>query len=270
MTTAKKFDAYFDRLQLGSKPISLEFVAQLQLRHLAEFSFNSLAVLLERDISLNIDDIINKVVKQNWGGYCFEHNKLMHDALAALGFTVRCLIAKVINNQDIDTPRTHRITLLEWQNKPYLIDVGFGASCLLAPIKIEHNAHVECRGKQFRVVINKNQDFQLELLTPAGYFSLYTFNLQQYTEADCLMGHFYSHKYPGAIFVNNLVVSQILPELTLSLRNDQYHKICVDRTEVIAVADASHLQSIIEQDFGVLLSHQECDKIYNKVIKPAI
>ena len=54
----------------------------------------------------------SRVAKSLGGDYYFEHNALMYEVLKSLGFNVRILIVKVLNNQDIDSPRTHRITLL--------------------------------------------------------------------------------------------------------------------------------------------------------------
>jgi len=219
VVNTKVFDGYFSRLNIGPQQPSLLMVSHLQQNHVAELCFNSLAVLLRYPISLDIADIIDKVVIQNKGGYCFEHNKLMHDALASKGFNVRCLIAKVINNQDIDTPRTHRICLLEWECEQYLIDVGFGPNSPREPIKVEAGSVSIQNRLTYRIVINSHQDYQLELITENGSFSLYTFNFNRYTEADCMMGNYYSSQHPNAPFVNNLVASRILPEKTLSLRN---------------------------------------------------
>ncbi|PCJ44994.1 MAG: arylamine N-acetyltransferase [Moraxellaceae bacterium] len=264
MVCTKKFESYFNRLNVDPQQLSLILVEEIQKKHIAEFCFNSLAVLLGRPISLDIEDIIGKFVLQNQGGYCFEHNKLIHDALDALGFSVRCLIAKMINNQDIDSPRTHRICLLEWQNEQYLIDVGLGANCPRKPIKIEAGLMSIQNDSSYRIVVNSNQDFQLELATGNGFFSLYTFNLNRYTEADCIMSNFYSSKHPDAVFVNNLVMSRILPEVTLSLRNDQYHRIGINHTDVIQISDYLQLQKIIKQDFDIELSEDESKTLYLK------
>ena len=113
------FETYFKRLSIEPKTPSLEFVKALQKKHIATFSFNNIAVLLKKPISLDMQDIFEKIVTKNLGGYCFEHNFLMYEVLKSLGFNVRILVAKVLNNQDIDSPRTHRITLLKWENERY-------------------------------------------------------------------------------------------------------------------------------------------------------
>lgn len=264
MTSIQTFEIYFKRLNIRPQQSSLALVNELQQKHISELCFNNLAVLLEQPISLDITDIINKVVIQNRGGYCFEHNKLIHDAMAALGFSVRCLIAKVINNQDIDSPRTHRITLLEWQGEQYLIDVGFGPNCPRVPIKIEAGLESIQNGLSYRLALNPHHDYQLELITEDGFFSLYTFNLNRYTETDCMMGNFYSCQHPNAVFVNNLMVSRISPKVTLSLRNNMYHRIGIDHTEVISINDHIQLQEIIKNDFKIELSEAECKTLYRK------
>lgn len=255
---------YFKRLEITPRPPAMELVAELQQKHIAELCFNSLAVLLQRPISLELPELINKIALQNLGGYCFEHNKLMHDALKELGFEVRCLIGKVVNNQEIDTPRTHRITLLTWEGEHYLVDVGFGANCMRQPMLIREGHVSEQGGLTYRIVNHEHDDYQLELITTKGSFSLYRFNLHHYTEADCVMGNFYSCQHPQAVFVNNLVVSRVLPGLTLSLRNNQYHRIRPDNTEVTHIVEPAQLQTIIKEDFGIQLTDDECELLFRK------
>lgn len=256
------FSEYFKRLKIQPGPPSLDLVSELQQKHLAQLCFSSIAVLLKKTISLGISDIISKVVIQNQGGYCFEHNKLMHDVLHFLGFEVRLLIAKVIHNQGIDTPRTHRITLLEWLGDLYLVDAGFGPNCPRLPIKIEEGSLSVQKGASYRLVLNSIQDYQLELMSGKGFLPLYTFNLHHYTEADCVMGNFYSSRHPNAVFVNNLVVSRILPEVTLSLRNKTYHRIKANNTEAFSIDDPFQLQDIIKNDFNISLSDDDCRILY--------
>ncbi|PLX69515.1 MAG: arylamine N-acetyltransferase [Denitrovibrio sp.] len=259
------FDAYFKRLGIDPSKPSLELVNDLIREHIAQFSFNSISVLLKHHVSLEISDIYKKIVLEGRGGYCFEHNRLMHDVLASLGFKVRLLVAKVINNTDIDSPRTHRVTLLEWEGENYLVDVGFGPKGLRGAIKIENGFESAQNMASYRISINKYNDYQLEIATDDGYFSLYMFNFHRYTEADCIMGNFYSYMHPNAVFVNNLVLSRILPDMTLSLRNGVYHRIGNDKTDVIEITTQPQLKAIIEDDFGITLTDAECDILFEKV-----
>ena len=264
MAKLKSFNAYFDVLNVGPVENSLEWVAQLQQAHIANLCFNSLSVLLDEPISLDIADIYEKLVIQRRGGYCFEHNKLMHDVLLHLGFNVRILVAKVVNNQPVDSPRTHRITLLEFQGESYLVDAGFSANSPRAPIKLDVGIDVTQGSYTYRLIMNAHQDYQLELKTDVDYFSFYTFNLQRYTEADCVMGNFYSCQFQKAVFKNNLVLSLIKPDVTLSVRNTSYHRIGPESTSVINIEDDKHLRFIISTDFGITLSEEACSLLYRQ------
>ena len=110
-----KFNDYFNKLKIKPTKLTLKLVKKIQQKHLETFSFNNIAVLLNKPISLDIDDILEKIVTKNLGGYCFEHNKLLHDALLSLGFDVRISVARVLNNAKVDSPKTHRITLLKFK-----------------------------------------------------------------------------------------------------------------------------------------------------------
>ena len=162
----KNFNPYFKKLNIEPKKPSLELVQALQKKHIATFSFNNIAVLLKKPISLDIEDIFEKIVTKNLGGYCFEHNSLIYEVLKSLGFNVRILVAKVLNNQDVDSPRTHRITLLEWEHKRYIVDVGFGATT--PSVVLELNNKEEKEG--YRIVALDNEIYQLELRKNDAYF----------------------------------------------------------------------------------------------------
>ncbi len=254
----KEFKSYFEKLDIDPSRVSLDLLKEIQKKHLANFSFNNISVLLKQDISLDIDDIIDKIIVNNLGGYCFEHNKLMYEILKSLGFTVHILIAKVLNNQDIDSPRTHRITLVEWRNNQYLLDVGFGAVCPQIPLNINDTKD----NKDYRIIKNKDNDYQLELLTKEGYFKLYKFNLMKYTEADCVMGNFYSSSYPNAIFVNNFVISLRLEESTLSLRNNTFYRISENETKIIEIQNHKQLYLIINNDFNIPITEEQCNNLF--------
>jgi N-hydroxyarylamine O-acetyltransferase len=88
-------NSYLAELEL---PVStdIKFLRELQSKHIARYSFNSLAAVLGQDISLEVGDIFSKIVEKHRGGYCFEHNKLVLSVLSELGFEVRLLMAKVI------------------------------------------------------------------------------------------------------------------------------------------------------------------------------
>jgi len=253
---------YLDRLNINFQEPSLALVEEIQVQHLANFSFNNIAVLEKQEISLDLKDIVEKIVIKNLGGYCFEHNALMYEVLKALGMNVRLLIGRVVNNTQNDVPRTHRITLLEYNEKKYLIDVGFGAMCPNKPLELSVTYSTT---DEYRIVEDSGV-YQLELLTKKEYFVLYKFDLQHYTQADCMMGNFYSSHYKDAVFMNNFVLALIMPELRLSLRNHTLHRIYKDKdTEVVNLSSAQQLCQVINEEFNIKVDETRCEILYLKL-----
>lgn len=77
----EELDAFTDRL---------EFLRRLQVRHLGRASFNSVVLHYSphRQISLDPEDLFDKIVVKNRGGYCMEVNTFFAAVLRTLGFQV--------------------------------------------------------------------------------------------------------------------------------------------------------------------------------------
>jgi len=126
---------YLNTINESEKITNLADITTLIKNHIEKLPFCNIPILLQEEISLDLVEITEKMLSKHKGGYCFEHNKLMYEALLFLGFDVKPLFARVVNNQKIDVAKTHRTTLLTYENKHYLIDVGFGFMSPSQPIE---------------------------------------------------------------------------------------------------------------------------------------
>jgi len=96
MTDSFDLSAYLDRIGLKQPPpATAEGLAQVQRAHRLAIPFENLDVILGRGIRIDSASVFAKLVTARRGGYCFEQNRLFEDALIALGFTVRPLLARV-------------------------------------------------------------------------------------------------------------------------------------------------------------------------------
>lgn len=244
----------------------IEFLRELQSKHIARYSFNSLAVVLGQDISLEIEAIFSKIVEKQRGGYCFEHNKLVLSVLGELGFDARLLMAKVIYNRDVDVARTHRITLLNLDGDDYIVDTGFGHFGARFPVKLQLGLEQDQGDAVYRIIQNSHNDYCYQVFKDEAFFTLYTFNLYQYSEAECLPAHFYSHKSPDAAFVNNLVVCRKFYNDILSLRNGDFFRISNNETVTTVITNAKQLHIILTETFELDLDSAIADFLFSKFI----
>ena len=89
-------DAYLARIALKERPLAdAEGLAMLQRSHRLAIPFENLDIILGRGIRIDSESVFAKLVTAKRGGYCFEHNRLFLDALTALGFEARPLLARV-------------------------------------------------------------------------------------------------------------------------------------------------------------------------------
>lgn len=261
MERAEIVTRYMQALGLTRRSPDLSFLSEITRRHVATFAFCSVGPRLGDALPLDLDSLYQRIVVQARGGYCFEQNGLLYEVLADLGFVVKLYLARVIYNQDVHPGLTHRITTVDVAGRQYLVDVGFGPLGPSLPVSM---AKEESRDgdRVFRVAEPRTGEFHMQTLKDGAFFSLYRFELARYGQADCEVGHFYSHKHPEATFVKNLVVSRIMDGEIRSLRNREYRVLTKDGDDKRDIVDAEQLRTILSGEFGIQITEPESRRLF--------
>src|ERR1700727_2299685 len=90
-------ESYFERINyLGTKAASLDTLKALHLLHPKAIPFENLDSLMGRTVSLDLQSLKKKLVDEERGGYCFEHNLLFKFVLDTLKFNTRSLGGRVV------------------------------------------------------------------------------------------------------------------------------------------------------------------------------
>jgi len=250
---------------------NIEFVRALQARHVARYSFNSLAVVLGEDISLELDAISQKIVTRGLGGYCFEHNKLTFELLKALGYDVQLKLARVLNNNvEREAARTHRVTLLTFEGISYLIDTGFGGNGPVAPLRLDINAQQVAGIESYRMLARGKGEYDLQVMKGEDDFTLYRFDSATYTDADCELGHFYSHKNPHAVFVNNVMVTLKQQVQTVALVNAEFIVRNHTGEQKRSIESPELLGDILRSEFKISLEPSVVEHLFIRFVVPAL
>ncbi|MGI9569907.1 MAG: arylamine N-acetyltransferase [Desulfobulbia bacterium] len=154
--------------------------------------------------------------------------------------------------------------MVEHEGKPYVLDVGFGPLGPRIPVPISGDESND-RDKVFRIAEIQPGEYHMQVTNDGGFYSLYRFELSRYGQADCELGHFYSHRHPDAAFVNNLVVSLILVSEIRSLRNLEYRVITQSDTQNIKIDESEDLWKIIVGELGVQITEDEGCQLYERL-----
>src|SRR5215470_16096267 len=155
MAQAIELDGYLRRIGYdGSRAPTLETLRALHLRHALAIPFENLDSFLRRPVRLDQASLERKLVHDQRGGYCFEHNLLFKAALDAFGFRVAGLAARVVWNQPdgVTLPRTHMLLRVVIEGQDYIADVGFGGQTPTGPIRLVAGVEQTTPHEPFRLL----------------------------------------------------------------------------------------------------------------------
>ena len=239
----------------------MRFLSEIAKRHVATFAFSSVGCRLGESLPLDLESLYKRIVVQRRGGYCFEQNGLFYEVLEDLGFSVKLYLARVIYNQDIHPGLTHRITMVDLNGQRYILDVGFGSDGPRIPVILSEQETID-GDRIFRISQPSSGEFHMQVFKDGDFFSLYRFELARYGQADCELGHFYSHRHPNSSFVNHLVVSLIMENEIRSLRDLVYWVITKSGTQQHRIDDADQLRRILVGELKVQVTEAESRYLY--------
>ncbi|KZN57523.1 hypothetical protein N473_06470 [Pseudoalteromonas luteoviolacea CPMOR-1] len=263
--TSSQLDLYLAKLGLHyPSEGNLAFVEQLIKAHIARFSFSSINAMQDKCLSLEPDVVFTRVIENEQGGYCFEHNKIVMLALQYLGFDVSPLLGRVLLNGKWDNPRTHRVTLLKYHHTEYLIDVGFGSKTPRTLIPIDHSVDVYDEANGYYV--ERSARRAVLTLTSPKQVPLYDVEFAETFESDCDVAHFHCHQHPDSLFVNHLVLSRMAQKERHTLNNllYVYRNEETAETREVLIKDAVQLRAIIEEIFLLNIPEPEVNWVYEK------
>ncbi|MBL4570291.1 MAG: arylamine N-acetyltransferase [Alcanivorax sp.] len=247
-------DAYLQRIGYqGEQQPTLNTLQALQRLHLQTITFENLNPLLGLPVSLDRHALMDKLVHQRRGGYCFENNLLFLDVLTTLGFQARGITGRVYWNQPDDAwpPRSHMLLLVTIDGENYLSDVGFGGMTPTAPLKLNARHPQSTPLEPFRVDADQNH-YSLWVQLGEQWRLLYRFDLMQQGAVDFEMANWYVACHPQSKFVNNLITVRAGEDRRHTLLNDLYTVRFPDgSSEKHTLASVAELWELLEGVFAI-------------------
>ena len=248
--------SYFKRIRFtGSLIPTLDTLKAIHLLHPQAIPFENLNPLLGIPISLELSAIQEKLVHQQRGGYCFEHNLLLSAVLRTIGFKVVDLAARVQWNlpEEVVTARSHMLLMVEVENNRYIADVGFGGNTLTAPLLLQPDTVQETPHGTFRLRM-VGEEYQLQVNVNGLWKALYKFGLQEQLLPDYEVASWYLSNHPQSHFVTSLVAASVENECRYSLRNNHLaiHHTGME-TEKFQLKDAEEIKEALKTKFKIKL-----------------
>ncbi|MEU1180478.1 arylamine N-acetyltransferase [Streptomyces sp. NPDC005820] len=259
-------DGYLRRLGVGRPPRpTAAALSELHLRHLLTVPFENLSVQLGERIVLEERRLVEKVVEERRGGFCYELNGAFGALLAALGFEVTFLAARVCGDQGrLGIPYDHMaLRVGPADGGAWLADVGFGAHSHY-PLRWADRGEQKDPGGVFRIAEAEAEAEAEGTGTGTGTGDLdvvrdgspqYRLEVRPRVLGDFVAGAWWHSTSPESHFTRSLVCSRVTEDggrITLSGRRLKVTAPEGGSTERELVTDEEVL-GVYRERFGIVL-----------------
>lgn len=117
-----KIKKFFKRIGLPDDTMvehNYEFLKKIQNNSVLFIPYENLDLLRKKPLSLEGDELYQKIVAENRGGYCFELNGLLSWFLKEAGFNVKNYLARFLRGEDGIPMRRHRVVSVLLEDGEY-------------------------------------------------------------------------------------------------------------------------------------------------------
>lgn len=247
-------NAYFARLgYTGSKEPTLDTLAALQLQHQKAISFENLDPFLNRPVLLDLPGVEHKLVFSDRGGYCYEQNLLFSHVLHRLGFVVSNLMARVQwGSEDSETtPRSHMLLHVRLDNRPYIVDVGFGGNSIPEPVIMNRENVQQTAYGVYRCLLIDGE-YWLQIHIDGSWRSMYRFDLTRQHPVDYIAPNYYTSTHDDSHFRHSIIAARIFQDGRYSLLNNRLTTRYRDGHTVQKIlGSADETQQVLLEVFGI-------------------
>ncbi len=268
---AASFDlaAYFRRVGLDGCPATLAGLASLQQAQMRAIVFENIDPLLGRTPDLSPRAIWAKLVLAGRGGYCFELNTLLEQALVATGFSVRRAMARVRMGAPIGGPRSHMALLVTLDGAEWLVDAGFGGPAPVGPVAVEGGREQAIGGATFRIVENKDAaEGVLERRQAQGWWPVYAFDRLPVQQADIEAANFVSANWARSPLSASLMMNLPRADGRISLLDTA---LTIERgggVEKSVLGSRAEMARVLAGEFRLDLPDETLDALWERIARP--
>jgi N-hydroxyarylamine O-acetyltransferase len=228
-----------------------ETLRNLHRAHLLAVPFENLDIAWAREIRVDQEAFVQKIVEQQRGGFCYELNGAFAALLQALGFRVTLLSARVPQSDGSEGPEFDHLTLRVDLERSWLADVGFGDS-FIDPLQLQVGIEQEQYGRCFRIR-KRDQDLRLEK-KETGWKTEYVFNLKPRRLEEFAGMCRYHQTSPASPFTQKRVCSILTPDGRLTLSEMKLIQTRGDVREERILASEDQWSAVLKEKFGVVRS----------------
>lgn len=198
---------YFKKIGYhGNENADIATVTEIMRHQLFTVPFENLDVQAGKIVSLVPEEIVEKILHRNRGGYCYEVNGLFAMALQALGIPYQFIAARPMF-YPVKRPKTHMAIVLKLNGEEWLCDLGFGSYGIRAPMQLSLvNVEVNQDADTFVLSKMNDREYLLKAKIDGEWANQYAFDLSPQEWIDFVPANYLNSTHPDAVFVQKLLI----------------------------------------------------------------
>ncbi|MED6263344.1 hypothetical protein CHARACLAT_003621 [Characodon lateralis] len=278
-------EEYFQRIGFDGPCDKMDLATLMLIHklHVMSIPFENLSIHCGEWITMDLEDIFNKLVRSSRGGWCLENNYLFGWVLREMGFDATTLSSRAFNSiiNDFGALDSHLIHKVIIDGKAYIADVSFGVSSQIwEPLELISGKDQPQAAGVFRLVhegeiwVLEKTGRKPEVLNPEFAKSSLV-NRKETKQIYCFtleprqVDHFIDksqrlQKDPASLFTNKSICSLQTPTGFKALIGWTYSEVTYKPEEGVDVLD---MRNVTEDEMDVVLKEQFNVKLQNK-LKP--
>lgn len=242
---------YFKRIGFdGQVKTDLATLTALMRCHLFSIPFENIDVQKNRFVSLKPEDIVNKIIYSQRGGYCYEVNGVFAMALAAIGFKYQFCGGRPMFYPTL-RPKTHVVLAVNIADEKFICDLGFGSFGIRAPISLNQlNQTIHQDYDQFELSKLDQDTYLIKAKVENEWKNQFCFDLYPMQWIDMTLPNYFNSTHPDTIFVQKLLVVKHNPDGRSILLDNQLKRYVKGQIEISEVAPGQ-IQNLLNTEFGI-------------------
>jgi len=226
----------------------------LQRAHLGTVPFENLSIGLGEPVRLDDDGLLDKIVRQRRGGFCYEVNGAFALLLRDLGYDVTLHSARTWRGDGYGFPFDHLVLRVRVDGVPWLVDVGFGRFAH-HPLRLDTTEAQDDPGGVFSVAPHGDE---LDVTGPDG--PEYRIDPRPYALSDFGPTCWYHQSSPESSFTRSLTCSRLTDDGgRLTLAGDNLIRTGPGGRRKRRLAE-DEILPVYRSDFGIALSRLPAPK----------
>lgn len=175
-------------------------------------AYENLDLLDKKPLSLNTNDLFEKIAEQGRGGYCFELNGLLSWFFKETGFEVSEHFARFLRGEKDIPMRRHRIVSVKCNDGVYICDIGVGQRAPKYPVKLECETVQTQFDEQYKFEKDKELGWVLYDFHKGKWCEYISFTEEKVYEIDFVQPSFYCEAHPDSVFTKEPMIAIKTPD----------------------------------------------------------